>query len=197
MTAYKEQLQAICSKNIAALKTVFSNDAIYDSLHMVAACIVTSLTQGGTVYLCGNGGSAADAQHIAGEFIGRYKMERRSFPAVALTTDTSVLTCIANDYSFEDIFKRQIEGLGKKGDVLIGISTSGNSKNVMRVVQCARAMGIHAISFTGGTGGSLKEISDINVNIDSDYTPFIQSGHGIALHALCEIVEKELAGILK
>ncbi|MBN1493292.1 MAG: SIS domain-containing protein [Candidatus Omnitrophica bacterium] len=187
-----KEFEKIFSANVKALQDTFLDPRAARTLNEIALCIVTAIQNGGKIMLCGNGGSAADAQHIAGEFIGRYKRERKAFPAIALTTDTSILTCVANDYSFDDIFKRQLEGLGRPGDVLIAISTSGNSKNVIRAVTQARAMKITTISFTGGDGGALKDSTDHNFNIGHKYTPFVQSGHEIALHALCEVVEKIL-----
>ncbi len=187
-----KELQRIFNDNLAVLETTFKGNTAAADLNLIAVCIINAIRKGNKVMLCGNGGSAADAQHIAGEFVGRFKLERRAYPAVALTTDTSILTCVANDYSFDDVFKRQVEGLGRAGDVLIGISTSGNSRNVIRAVEQARTMKITTISFTGGSGGKLKSMTDHNFNVGSSYTPFVQSGHGVALHALCEIVEKAL-----
>ena len=187
-----KEFEKIFSANVKALQDTFLDPRAARVLNDIANCIVSAISNGGKVLLCGNGGSAADAQHVAGEFIGRFKQERRAYPAIALTTDTSILTCVANDYSFDDIFKRQVEGLGKEGDVLIGISTSGNSKNVIRAVSQARAMNITTVSFTGGEGGALKSMTDHNFNVSHKYTPFVQSGHEVALHALCEVVEKTL-----
>jgi len=196
MKELKETIQKILEDNLKVLEFTFSSQESVEAIARAAKCVMDSLGAGGKVLLCGNGGSASDAQHIAGEFIGRFKLERKSYPAIALTTDSSVLTCVANDYSFEDIFKRQVEGLGKEGDVLIAISTSGNSENVIRAIDKAKELGIKTISFTGGSGGKMKGLTDCNINISSDATPFIQSGHCVAYHAMCEIVEKELAKIL-
>lgn len=191
--SYQKEAKRIVLENLKALEHAFATEAMYRDLDAAAACLITCLKSGNKILLCGNGGSAADAQHIAGEFIGRFKLERKSYPAIALTTDSSVLTCVANDYSFADIFRRQVEGLGNAGDVLVAISTSGNSENVIRAVEQAKKQSVKAITFTGGKGGKLKPLGNINVNIDSDYTPYIQSGHCLAFHAVCEIVEKELA----
>jgi len=187
-----KEVQKIFNDNLAALQETFSAPRAAEVINAIAACILESVRKGGKVLLCGNGGSAADAQHIAGEFIGRFKLERRAYPAIALTTDTSILTCVANDYSFDDVFKRQVEGLGRAGDVLIAISTSGNSPNIIRAVEAARSLKLTTVSFTGGQGGRLKGMTEHNFNVGSNYTPFVQSGHGIALHALCEVVEKAL-----
>lgn len=189
---YRDEIKTICTANLDALEAAFQEDDALEALDDIVACVIRALSVGNKIMLCGNGGSAADAQHIAAEFIGRFKLERQSYPAIALTTDSSILTCVANDYSFEDVFVRQVEGLGRAGDVLIGISTSGNSENVIRAVKRASALKIKTVSFTGHAGGKLKGLTDFNFTVDSADTPTIQAGHGIALHAMCEIVEKEL-----
>ena len=139
----------------------------------------------------GNGGSAADSQHLAAELICRFKKERRSLAGIALTTDTSALTAIANDYDFESVFARQVEGLGRTGDVLIGISTSGNSKNVVKAAEMARSIGMHTIAFTGEGGGKLAELCDITLAIPSNVTARIQEMHILAGHIMCEIIEED------
>jgi D-sedoheptulose 7-phosphate isomerase len=161
-------------------------------LEQISEKMAQAFQRGNKILLCGNGGSAADAQHIAAEFIGRFRRERKSLPAIALTTDTSILTAIANDYSYETIFSRQIEGLGQKGDVLIAISTSGNSKNVIYAAQKARELEITVIGFTGKSGGELKKHTDLNFSAQSDKTPHIQEMHTTALHAVSEAVEQIL-----
>ena len=150
-----------------------------------------ALASGNKILFCGNGGSAADSQHLAAELIGRFKKERRSFAAVALTTDTSALTAIANDYDFDAVFARQVEGLGRTGDVLIGISTSGNSKNVVKAAEMARSIGMHTIAFTGEGGGKLAELCDITLAIPSHVTARIQEMHILAGHIMCEIIEED------
>ncbi|NLE65065.1 MAG: D-sedoheptulose 7-phosphate isomerase [Elusimicrobia bacterium] len=162
-------------------------------LERASRLIIDALKNGGKVLLCGNGGSAADAQHIAAEFVGRFQKERRALPAVALTTDTSILTCLANDYSFETIFSRQVEALGKKGDVLIGISTSGKSPNVVRAFEAAKTQGMSTIAFTGGSGGVMGEMADITVTVPCKVTARVQEMHITLFHALCEVVEDEFA----
>ena len=146
--------------------------------------------------LCGNGGSAADCQHIAAEFVIRlsHDIERPALPAIALTTDTSNLTAGGNDIGFENVFARNVEGLGKEGDVLIAISTSGNSKNVVKAVEKAKSIGMKTIGFLGGTGGSLLNIVDLPIVIPSDNVQRIQEGHITAAHIICELVEQELYG---
>ncbi|WP_277300911.1 D-sedoheptulose 7-phosphate isomerase [Veillonella montpellierensis] len=150
-----------------------------------------AVADGYKILLCGNGGSAADAQHLAAELIGRFVKERRSLAAVALTTDTSILTSIANDYSYDTVFERQVEGLGRSGDVLIGISTSGNSENVLRAMKKARDIGMHTIGLTGEDGGKLKAICDLTLTVPSRITARIQEMHILAGHIICELVEKD------
>ncbi len=146
--------------------------------------------------LCGNGGSAADCQHIATEFVIRlsHDIERPSMPAIALTTDSSNLTAGGNDIGFENVFARSVEGLGNKGDVLIAISTSGNSKNIIKAIEKAKSKGISTIGLLGGNGGAVKDLTDINVIIPSSNVQRIQEGHITAAHIICEIVERELYG---
>ena len=144
------------------------------------------------VLIFGNGGSAADAQHIAAELIGRFKKERKSLPAIALTTDTSVISSLANDYSFEKIFSRQCESLVTKGDIVIGISTSGESTNVKKGLKVAKEKGAITIGLLGKNGGSISQLTDISIIIKSDSTPRIQEGHRVVYHIICDQVEKEL-----
>lgn len=161
-------------------------------LEQIAKELLKALRAGHKILLCGNGGSASDAQHIAAEFIGRFKRDRESLASIALTTDTSILTAVANDYSYDDIFSRQVEGLGQEGDVLIGISTSGNSKNVLKAIATAKAKKLVTIGFTGGSGGALKDAVDIVFIAGSDKTPHIQEVHIATLHAISEVVEDVL-----
>ena len=155
--------------------------------------IVNCLKNGNKIILFGNGGSAADSQHIAAELIGRFKLERKSFPAIALTTDSSILTSLSNDYSFDTVFSRQCEGLVKDGDVIIGISTSGNSKNVYNGLITAKKFGGYTIGLLGNEGGSISKIVDISIIVDSKSTPRIQEAHRTIYHIICELVEKKLA----
>ena len=152
----------------------------------------SALAQGQSIYLCGNGGSAADAQHIAAELIGRFVSDRRSLPAIALTTDTSVLTAIGNDYGYDEVFSRQVEGLCRKGDVLIAISTSGNSTNVLRAVDAAHVVGSSVIGLLGKSGGVLKRRCDVPLIVPSDVTARIQEMHIVIGHLICALVEKHL-----
>lgn len=160
----------------------------------VEACarqMARTLTSGRKIMLFGNGGSAADSQHIAAEFINRFRMERRPLPAIALTCDTSVITSIGNDYSFDDIFLKQIQALGKKEDMAVGISTSGNSPNVVKAVTAAKDMGIFVVGFSGAAG-RLKELSDIPFCVDSSVTARIQEVHILLAHILCDLTERIL-----
>jgi D-sedoheptulose 7-phosphate isomerase len=159
----------------------------------MALKVSNCLMQGGKLLFMGNGGSASDSQHLAAEFVGRYEKERRPLAAVALTTDTSILTAVGNDYGFEKIFERQIEALGKKGDVLFAISTSGNSKNVLIGVHKAKQMNIYTIGFSGGSGGELKSLVDLSLVIPSKKTSRIQESHIFIGHMLCECVDEVLS----
>lgn len=174
-----------------ALDKTFKTKQV-EILEVITQELLKCLKAGHKILLCGNGGSAADSQHIAAEFIARFKRERRSLPAIALTTDTSILTAIANDYDFTQVFSRQVEGLGQKGDVLIAISTSGNSKNVLAAVEQAKTQGVLTIGMTGGTGGTLKNKTDICFTVQADETSRIQEVHILVLHAISEIVEDVL-----
>ncbi|MBS3135487.1 D-sedoheptulose 7-phosphate isomerase [Candidatus Woesearchaeota archaeon] len=162
------------------------------SIKKAVEAIKHCFRSGNKVLIFGNGGSAADSQHMAAEFVGRYKKERKGLPAIALTTDSSILTAWSNDYTYETIFERQVESLAKKGDVLIGLSTSGNSKNVIKAMEKGKELGTINISLTGKKGGKLKETSDININVESDNTPRIQECHLLAYHIICELVEEDL-----
>jgi len=155
--------------------------------------IVERYKKGGKLLICGNGGSAADAQHMAGEFVNRFKIERKSFPCLALTTDTSIMTAIGNDYGFDDIFSKQVEANGLEKDILLGISTSGNSKNIVKAVETAKRMGLYTICFLGNDGGKLAKICDLPLIVPSYDTPRIQEGHELVMHILCELVEEELS----
>lgn len=160
---------------------------------MVADAITKALGAGGKILLCGNGGSAADAQHIAGEMLSRFETDRAPLAAVALTTDTSVLTAIGNDYGYERVFERQVTGLGRKGDVLVALSTSGRSANILKAIDAAKKKGLVAIGFTGRKGGEMRGC-DILLRAHSDRTPVIQQLHITAAHIICGIVERRLAG---
>jgi D-sedoheptulose 7-phosphate isomerase len=154
-----------------------------------AAIIVTRLRAGGKLIVFGNGGSAADAQHIAAEFVGRYRAERKALAAIALTTDSSALTAIGNDYGFEDTFSRQLEAIGKSEDIVLAISTSGGSRNVLRAIESAKKLGIPSIGLTGKTGGKMRELVEVCLCVPSDCTPRIQEAHALIIHIISGIVE--------
>ncbi|MCX8084666.1 MAG: D-sedoheptulose 7-phosphate isomerase [Calditerrivibrio sp.] len=156
--------------------------------------IANTFLKGGKLLIFGNGGSAADAQHVAAEFVNRFQMERPPLPAIALTTDSSILTSIGNDYSFEDIFSKQIEALGSEGDIVIAISTSGNSPNVIKALRTASKLGIKSIGFTGKSGGKMMGLCDILLRVDSDVTARIQEIHIISFHIICGIVDEIMFG---
>lgn len=160
-----------------------------------ADAIIKSLRNGGKVLFCGNGGSAADSQHLACEFIVKLTHNRPSLPAIALTTNTSHLTAISNDFSFDDIFSRQIEGLGRKGDVLVAISTSGNSPNILKAVDTAKAIGLYTIGFTGAKGDNFAKKVDIGIKVPSSSTQRIQESHILIGHIICELVETEFCKV--
>lgn len=160
-----------------------------EQIYRIGTEIYGSMRKGGKLLLMGNGGSAADAQHIAAEFTGRFLKERKALPAIALNTNTSALTAIANDYSYEDVFSRQIEALAREGDVVIGISTSGNSKNVLKAIQAANSLGCVTVGMTGKSGGALKGIAKFTITVGSDSTPIIQEVHIAIGHIISKIVE--------
>ena len=183
------------ARSIAAKEAFVKQSA--DDIIRVAGWIQASLEQGGTLLLFGNGGSAADAQHLAAEFVNRFLINRRPLAALALTTDSSILTAVANDFSYEMIFSKQIEALGKPEDLALGISTSGNSPNVIKGIEAARVIGMKTVGLTGGTlqpGGKLTGLCDLVLNVPSDFTPHIQESHLWVEHILCEIIEKQMFG---
>ena len=155
---------------------------------------VEAIKSGRCVFFCGNGGSAADAQHLAAEFVGRFRLERLPLPSMALTTNTSLLTAIANDYGFDQVFSRQVHAFAKPSDILFGISTSGNSPNVVRAIQEARTLGVYTVGLTGRSGGKLKECADVLLNVPSDQTPRIQESHILLGHIYCDLVERLYLG---
>lgn len=176
------------------LQTVRAMEASLPLLQQMADTIIASLRAGGTVFWCGNGGSAADAQHMAAELVGRFRRERRALASIALTTDTSILTALANDYGYECVFARQLESLCRKGDVVIGISTSGNSANVCRAMTKAREIGASTLAFAGQAECQLSSCSDLCFAAPSRETARIQECHTLALHMVCDAVEEALAG---
>ncbi len=182
-----------CKNHLEAIQKSFTPSQV-KSLEAITRILLKSFKDGHKLLLCGNGGSASDSQHIAAEFVGRFHRERRALPAIALTTDSSILTAVANDYSYDDVFSRQVEALGQKGDVLIAISTSGNSRNVLKAVGKAKELGVITVGFTGADGGALKLETDFVFRAGSTQTPHIQEVHITVLHALSEAIEEVLFG---
>jgi D-sedoheptulose 7-phosphate isomerase len=187
MTRLKSHISQEIQENLA-VNTELARCAS-ERIAEAAAVITRCLREGGKLVAFGNGGSAADAQHIAAEFVGRYRAERKALAAVALTTDSSSLTAIGNDFGFEEIFSRQLEAVGKPGDVVLAISTSGNSPNVLRALTVAKQLGLFTIGLTGRTGGKMRELVDICLCVPSDSTPRIQEAHMLIIHILSGIVE--------
>jgi D-sedoheptulose 7-phosphate isomerase len=168
------------------------SESLGAELDAAQAMVRSVAAQGGTLYFCGNGGSAADAQHLATEYVVRYTRNRRAYPAVALTTDTSLLTAAANDFGFEHVFARQVEALARSGDLLIIHSTSGNSPNVLRAAEAARARGVKVLAFSSRDGGALRALADLSIVIPTTRTDRAQELHLCIEHLICELVEREL-----
>jgi D-sedoheptulose 7-phosphate isomerase len=176
----------------ADLKLRFAKESISD-VSDAAAILQKSIKSGGKVLIFGNGGSAADSQHIAAELVNKYKQKRRALPALALTTDSSILTSIANDGSFDDVFSRQIEALGKKGDVALGITTGGKSGNVIKALKTAKSMDLRTIAFTGPDTSKIRRIADCRISVPSTSTPRIQELHITIAHIICELLEESFS----
>lgn len=182
--------QTINDELISHLETIKKViETMEDSLAQASLLVVETLKNGNKILLCGNGGSAADAQHIAAELTGRYKIDRRGLPAIALTTDTSALTSIGNDYGYDRVFDRQVEALASKGDLIIGISTSGNSQNVVNALKLGAELGCKTLGFSGRDGGDMNEVCHINLVVPSSDTPRIQEMHILFGHTICQIVD--------
>lgn len=191
MTATKRSLvfQNAIADHQAVIQALESQQAV---LERIAGEMTRAIFEGKKVLWCGNGGSAADSQHMAAELMGRFRRERRGLPSIALTTDTSILTAIGNDYGYEKVFQRQVEALCVKGDVLVGISTSGNSKNVCGALETARQMGAYTVAFTGEGGGRMAGIAEATLRIASKDSARIQEGHILCGHMLCDWIEKSV-----
>ncbi len=183
-------IRDVAARSIAAKQRFFAERAeiVLQVGHVLSAC----LRAGGKILVFGNGGSAADAQHLAAELVGRYLVDRRALPAIALITDPSIITAVGNDLGYEAVFRRQVEAHGRPGDVAIGISTSGRSRNVLAALEWARANGLVTVGLTGGGGGALAGLVDHLIDVPSSETPRIQEVHGLVVHLLCQIVEEEL-----
>ncbi|GGA25489.1 D-sedoheptulose-7-phosphate isomerase [Dyella nitratireducens] len=184
-------------KSLALLNAMASDEQLRGQIAAALDLCVAALRGGNKLMFAGNGGSAADAQHWAGELVSRFNFDRPGLSAIALTTDTSILTAIGNDYGYDYVFARQVEALGRKGDLLLAISTSGNSKNVLRAIKAAHAAGIAVVGFTGKSGGAMAEFCDICFQIPSNETPKIQEGHEFLGHLLCDLIEQEMFGDAK
>ena len=185
----KETIKNLIEESIRTKEKLLRTELT--NIEAASKAIIESLGAGGKLLIFGNGGSAADSQHIAAELVGRFKKERKALAAIALTTDTSIITAMANDYGYDSIFARQIEALARKGDVALGISTSGNSKNVIAGIKKARSLGLKTICLLGAVGGALKNECDIAIIIDSKATAWIQESQATVTHIICELVENE------
>ena len=186
-----DKIKKIIKSSIDTKQSVLQNESLLKTIAASVDVIVSAFRNGNRVYFCGNGGSAADAQHLAAEFSGRFYTDRKALPAEALHCNTSYLTAVANDYSFDDIYSRLIDGIGEAGDVLIGLSTSGNSANIVKAFETARKKTMITIGFTGKSGGNMKPLCDHLVNIPSTDTPRIQESHIMVGHIICQLVEEK------
>ncbi len=187
----ENEIKALFDKNIELHQIVKETLAI--KIAEAADLIIQAYVRGNKLLLCGNGGSAADAQHIAAELVGRFKKERRGLPAIALTTDTSIMTAIANDYWYELLFARQAEALGDEGDILVGISTSGNSMNIIRAVEAAKFKGLKTIGLLGGDGGKLKDLVDLSIIVPSEESDRTQEVHILIAHIICQLIDSKIS----
>ena len=185
------KIKDIVAASIAVKQQVLASEALLQTVKAVTEAITQAFQRGNKVLFCGNGGSAADAQHLAAEFSGRFYIDRDALPAEALHANTSYLTAVANDYSYDVIYSRLIKGLGNKGDVLVGLSTSGNSKNIVLAFEQAKSNGMITVGFTGAGGGKIKDISDYLINVPSTDTPRIQESHILLGHIICQLVEEK------
>jgi D-sedoheptulose 7-phosphate isomerase len=187
----ENRIKEIISESISVKKQLLQNEELLGKLIGIVNLTVEALKNGNRLWFCGNGGSAADAQHLAAEFSGRFYKDRRALPAEALHCNTSYLTAVANDYSYDEVYARLVEGVCNSGDILFGFSTSGNSKNICNAFEVANNKDIITVGFTGESGGKMKEISNYLVNVPSSITPRIQESHIMAGHIICELVEEE------
>lgn len=187
-------IKNIIEGSIEVKQQLLADEVILNQINIVTAAITDAFKNGNSVYFAGNGGSAADAQHLAAEFSGRFYKDRKALPSDALHCNTSYLTAVANDYSYDVIYARLLEGLAKPGDVLVGISTSGNSANIVKAFEMAKTIGVVTVGFTGASGGKMKELSDYLINIPSNTTPRIQESHILVGHIICELVEIQIFG---
>ena len=187
-----EKIKQIIQASIDTKQQILQNEELLSTIQKVVDVITGAFKKGNRVYFCGNGGSAADAQHLAAEFSGRFYTDRKALPAEALHCNTSYLTAVANDYGYDVVYSRMIEGIGQTGDILIGLSTSGNSVNIIKAFDVAKENGIITVAFTGITGGQMKSVSDYLINIPSSDTPRIQECHITIGHIICQLVEEKV-----
>ncbi len=185
------KISKIIQSSIEVKQQILKDAGLLNRVDEISNVITKSLKDGKRVYFCGNGGSAADAQHLAAEFSGRFYKDRDALPAEALHCNTSYLTAVANDYSYDVVYARLIKGIGQKGDILVGLSTSGNSGNIVKAFEVAKEKGIVTVGFTGDSGGKMKGISDFLVNVPSSDTPRIQESHIMLGHIICQLVEEK------
>ena len=190
----KNYIMSQLSQAAEIINKMNENELISSTIEQVASACVLCLKNGGKILLAGNGGSAADAQHIAGEFVSRFAFDRPGLPAIALTTDSSIMTAIGNDYGYENLFSRQLQAIGNPGDIFIAYSTSGNSKNILAALKEAKARGLISIGFTGDCNGQINSLCDYLFSVPSKSTPRIQEGHLIIGHTLCGIIEESIFG---
>ena len=188
------KINSIINASIQVKQDIIEKGELTVTLEKVITVITHAFQNGNSVYFAGNGGSAADAQHLAAEFSGRFYKDRKALPSEALHCNTSYLTAVANDYSYDVIYSRLLEGLAKPGDVLVGISTSGNSGNIVKSFEKCKELKVTTIGFTGANGGKMKELSDLLLNVPSNDTPRIQESHILIGHIICELVEKNIFG---
>ncbi len=186
------KIEKIIEDSINLKKITYDDKALLDLIELSADSIIDAIKKDRKILIAGNGGSAADSQHMAAEFVSKFYHDRNAMPAIALTTDTSILTSISNDYDYSNIFARQIEAIGREGDIFIPITTSGNSENLIKAAQISSKMGIKVIGLTGNNGGKLRQFCNILLNINDTDTPRIQECHLMIEHIICELVEKEL-----
>jgi D-sedoheptulose 7-phosphate isomerase len=186
-----EKIKNIIRASIETKQKVLESEELLNTIEKIIDAIATAFKNGKRVYFCGNGGSAADAQHLAAEFSGRFYKDRKALPAEALHCNTSYLTAVGNDYGFDVIYSRIIEGIGEKGDVLVGLSTSGNSPNIVKAFEAAKEKGMITVGFTGLTGGAMKAVTNHLINIPSTDTPRIQESHITVGHIICQLVEEK------
>ena len=187
----KHIIQSRISESIETKQKLLSNEALLTTIESVTQAVIKAFQAGNKVLFCGNGGSAADAQHLAAEFSGRFYLNRKALPAEALHVNTSYLTAVANDYSYDAVYARLVEGIGVKGDILIGLSTSGNSTNIIKAFEAAKQNEMITVAFTGESGGKMKDAVDYLINVPSSITPRIQEAHILVGHIVCEIAEAE------